>query len=88
MFQTKTVAAFFLAVLSFVDLIFWAFKVDSQPVDLTEPVIRLLTFVAVVVVVQAERKRGRRISPIQFVSGLSLAWVQSYKRNKCRIKLH
>ena len=54
--------------LAAVDASFWSFRSDVQPVDILDPVLRLLTFGAVIVLIQAERRNGVRISPIQFVS--------------------
>jgi hypothetical protein len=55
--------------LAAVDLSFWVFRSDAVPVDILDPVVRLLTFGAVLALIQFERRKGVRISPIQFVSG-------------------
>ena len=68
--KVKTLSVLCLVILSCIDLVFWSFKLDSRPVDLVDPIIRLLTFFSVLVVIQAERRKGKRISPIQFVRSL------------------
>jgi hypothetical protein len=73
-FQVKTVAAMALFGLAGVDASFWAFRSDVLPVDVLDPVVRLLTFGSVLLLIQAERKNGVRISPVQFVSISFFLW--------------
>ena len=66
--QVKTVAAMALFGLAAVDASFWAFRSDVQPIDILDPAFRLVTFGSILGLIQAERRNGVRISPIQFVS--------------------
>ena len=63
----KTLFASTLTAIAVIDLIYWAISKDKYPVDLIDPALRCLTFGFVVGLIQAERTRGFRISPLQFL---------------------
>ena len=65
--MAKTLFAFLLIVVAVVDLAFWCLDDDVFPVDILDPVLRLLTFSTVLALIQAERVRGVRTSPVQFL---------------------
>lgn len=63
----KTIAAIALFGLALIDASFWAFRSEMNPVDVLDPTVRLVTFGAILAVVQVERRKGLRISGVQFL---------------------
>ena len=72
--------------LAAVDASFWAFRADVQPVDILDPAFRLITFGSILGLIQAERRNGVRISPIQFVSSDAL-FLSRLKQLALRLEL-
>ena len=63
----KGLFALLLSLLAAIDLAFWVLDPNFYPVDVIDPAVRLITFLAVLALIMAERVRSFRISPVQFI---------------------